>query len=140
MHFLRLLIVAIAGHFCTLAVAQSELEIIRASSVRQGTVATFATPYPYAIKYARQAAAQLGFHIASTERVDSDICMILGKKPIAGDSYGEVIRLLVIRKNNNASQVRILSRRRATTGSLEANVYCKEIYASIRKKLLLSVH
>ena len=138
MHYLRPLLVVIASHLCPLALAQPELEVIRASSIGQGTVATFATPYPYAIKCARQAVAQLDFLITSTERVDPDVCMILGKKPIAGDPYGEVIRLLIIRTNSNASQVRILTRRRATTGSPDATTYGEKIYAGIRKHLLLS--
>ena len=138
MHYLRPLLVIIAFHLCSPASAQSELEVIRASSIGQGTVATFATSYPFAIKYARQAVTQLDFRIMSTERVNSNTCMILGKKPIAGDSYGEVIRLLIIRTKSNASQVRILTRRRATTGSPDTMTYCEKIYAGIQKNLLLS--
>ncbi len=114
------------------AQAQQDLTILRASSIGQGAHETFHMTYQHAIKYARQATATSGFAIQSAERVHPDRYMMLGRKPVANSPYGEIIRVLVIRKSESSSEIRILIRQEASARANHERRYADEIYADIQ--------
>ena len=123
--------IAIVFNVCHTAQAQQELLILRAASTGQGAQETFYTTYQHTIKYARQATLTSGFVIDTSERIDDNTYIILGKKPMANDPYGEVIRVLVTRKSATATNVRILVRRAASVGTNHELHYADKIYADI---------
>ena len=127
--------IVIVFNFCYTAQAQADLSVLRASSINQGTHHSFSASYPRVIKYAREAAAAAGFAIESSERVGDDVYMILGRKTVAGDRYGEVIRLLTIRKDQRTSEVRLLVRQRVAANTLGDREYAQEIYTKIKARL-----
>lgn len=117
------------------AYAQQELTVLRASSLNQGIHQTLTAPYQRVIKHTREAAAAAGFDIESSERVSDDVYMILGKKTVAGDRYGEMIRALAIRKDPTTSEVRLLVRQRTTARVPNERDCSEKINADIRTRL-----
>ena len=123
MHYIHSLLgaILIVLNVCHTAHAQQELVILRASSLNQGIQQTLTAPYQQAIKHAREATVAAGFDVESCERISDDIYIVLGKKMIAGDHYGEVIRVLVIRKAPTVSEVRLLVRQRISSNTLSGH-------------------
>lgn len=76
------------------AQAQQELTVLRSASINQGAQRRVQLSYQHAIKYSREAVMAAGFVIELAERIEGETYLILGKKTVAGDLYGEVVRVL----------------------------------------------
>ena len=129
--------IIIVFNFYHPAQAQQELTVLRASSINQGTHQTFSAPYQRIIKYAREAVTAAGFDIESSERVDDNVYMILGRKTVAGDPYGEVIRVLAIRKDATTSEMRLLVRQQVAASTTREHDCCEEVYTDILGRVSL---
>ena len=116
------------------AQAQQELAVLRSSSVNLGAQQTFASPYQQLIKCTREATAAAGFSVELCERVSDGVYMILGRKTVGSYRYGEVIRVLAIRKTSSQSELRLLVRQ-PVFSKVDGNTCSEEIVEDVRSRL-----
>ena len=113
---------------------QNGINKIRSAPLHSGESRTYEAPYKSMVKYAREAVAEAGLILESSEKVDETTYMIIGKAKTSAWSWGELVRVVLI-DNVEEVTVRVFSKRRIKINLSAKSNYTRTILSNIEAKL-----
>ncbi len=113
---------------------QNGINKIRSAPLHSGESRTYEAPYKSMVKYAREAVAEAGLILESSEKVDETTYMIIGKAKTSAWSWGELVRVVLI-DNVEEVTVRVFSKRRIKINLSAKGNYTRTILSNIEAKL-----
>lgn len=110
---------------------------LQTAPLHSGTSRTYEADYDDAVRVAREAMIEAGMIFESASEVDDRTWMMIGKRPTSGFSWGELVRVVVQRDEENEREVRIFvySKRRIATNIAAKGDYATSILENIALKL-----
>ncbi len=133
---LLLFVLLLAGHFSQ---AQKTIEKVKNAPLHAGESRTFKAAYKDLVKFSRQAMVDAGLEMESVEKVDEDTYMLIGRTRASGWSWGELVRVVVLRNEDdpNKNIVRVYTKRRVGTNVTAKGSYTNTILSNIEAKIEL---
>lgn len=111
---------------------------VQNAPLHAGIGRTFEAGFDKTLAAAREAAVETGLQIESASQVDQDTWMIIGKKATSAFSWGELVRVVVIRDSAERTTVRVHSARRIKTNITAKGDYANSILSNIELKLSIA--
>lgn len=112
---------------------------VQNAPLHAGTGRTFEAQFEKTLSAAREAVVETGLQIESASQVDSDTWMIIAKKGTSAWSWGELVRVVVVRDGDAKTTVRVHSARRVGTNVAAKGDYALSILSNIELKLSTGV-
>lgn len=91
--------------------AQQSMNKVKNAPLHAGDARTFDQPFKTMIKYSRDACTEAGLVMESSERIDEDTYMILSKAKTSAFSWGEIVRIVLEKKDAMKTVMRVYTRR-----------------------------
>ncbi|MEM9361774.1 MAG: hypothetical protein AAGA43_04015 [Bacteroidota bacterium] len=113
---------------------QNGINKIRSAPLHSGESRTYKTPYKSMVKYAREAVTEAGLILESSEKIDAQTYMIIGKAKTSAWSWGELVRVVLI-DNSEKVTVRVFSKRRIKINLSAKGNYTQTILSNIEAKI-----
>lgn len=118
----------------TLLSQQNGINKIRSAPLHSGESRTYQAPYKKLVKYARESVTESGLIIESSEKIDDNTYMIIGKAKTSAFSWGELVRVVLI-DNVEKVTVRVFSKRRIKLNLAAKGNYTQTILSNIEAKI-----
>jgi len=119
--------------------AQSgKINKIRNAPLHAGEGRNFEIPYKKAIKLARQAVSEAGLIIESTEKVDDENYMIIGKAKTSAWSWGELVRIIVTDDSDEEDPevtIKVYTRKNIKINVTAKGNYTQTILSNVEAKI-----
>lgn len=119
--------------------AQSgKINKIRNAPLHAGEGRNFEIGYKKAIKFARQAVAEAGLIIESTEKVDDENYMIIGKAKTSAWSWGELVRIVVTNDSEEDEEkvtIKVYTRKNIKINITAKGNYTQTILSNVEAKI-----
>ncbi len=119
--------------------AQSgKINKIRNAPLHAGEGRNFDIPYKKAIKFARQAVSEAGLIIESTEKVDDENYMIIGKAKTSAWSWGELVRIIVTNDSEDGEDevtIKVYTRKNIKINVTAKGNYTQTILSNVEAKI-----
>ena len=115
--------------------AQQSMNKVKNAPLHAGDSRTFEQPLKTMIKYSRDACVESGLVIESSERIDEDTYMIMSKAKTSAFSWGEIVRVVLEKKEAQKTVVRVYTRRRIGINVTAKASYTNTIFSSIESKI-----
>lgn len=112
---------------------------VQNAPLHAGTGRTFQARFEATLTAAREAVVETGLQIESASQVDGDTWMIIAKKGTSAWSWGELVRVVVVRDGDAQTSVRVHSSRRVGTNVTAKGDYALSILSNIELKLSTGV-
>lgn len=96
-----------------------------------GKARVFNASFDWTLKAAQEAAVSAGLEIESTSQTDDGGRMIIAKKASSVWSWGELVRLLVLRKGVNATEVRVYTKKRVAINVTAKGDYSDAVFSNM---------
>jgi hypothetical protein len=96
---------------------------------------TFTADYATALRVSREAALESGLKIESATQVDPTTYIIMCKASTSAWSWGEIVRLAVLRETDSTTTVRVYSKRKSSVNIAAKGDYSESILSNIELKL-----
>ena len=103
----------------------SSLEKIQNTPLHAGISRTYGEEYKSVIKTAREVMVESGLIMEYTSKIDDETYMLIGKTRAGGFSWGELVRVVVIKDKPSETTVRVL-----TNKKVKLNVTAKGDYSN----------
>ncbi|MEM6261293.1 MAG: hypothetical protein AAGI38_02215 [Bacteroidota bacterium] len=120
---------------CTAGVAQVSMAKVKNTPLHAGESRTFEITFKEGVKYARNALVQSGLVIESSERIDDDTYMIMSKAKASAWSWGEIVRVVVLKKEANVTVIRVYSKRRVNVNVTAKASYTQSVFSNIESTI-----
>ena len=117
------------------AFAQQSMNKVKNAPLHAGDARTFEQPFKTMIKYSRDACTEAGLVMESSERIDEDTYMILSKAKTSAFSWGEVVRIVLEKKDAMKTVMRVYTRRRIGFNVAAKASYTNTIFSSVESKI-----
>lgn len=117
------------------AFSQKKLNKVKNAPLHAGEARTFESPYKATIKYARSACTESGLVLESTEEIDEDTYMILAKAKVSAFSWGEIVRVVIEKKSESKSVVRVYTKKRVGLNVAAKGNYSNTIFSNVESKV-----
>ena len=119
------------------AVAQASINKVKNAPLHAGDSRSFTAPYKDLVRYAKQALTESGFELESSEKVDDDTFMMIGKTRASGFSWGEIVRVVVNREDESdeKSMVRVYTKKRVGVNVTAKGNFSNTIFTNIETKI-----
>ena len=134
-HTLHLLGIVLFLLCSSTSFGQKKLSKVKNAPLHAGEARTFDSPYKTTIKYARNACTESGLILESTEEIDEDTYMILAKAKVSAFSWGEIVRVVIQRKSNAKTVIRVYTKKRIGLNVAAKGNYSNTIFTNIESKL-----
>ena len=121
-----------------LATACSSQGSVQNAPLHAGVARTFEADYNKTLGAAREAAVEAGLKIESATQVDPNTYMIMCKAGTSAFSWGEIVRLVVVKENDASTTVRVYSKRKSAVNIAAKGDYSNTILSNIDLKLKTS--
>ena len=121
-----------------LAAACSSQAGVQNAPLHAGVGRTFESDYNKTLGAAREAAVEAGLQIESATQVDPDTYIIMCKAGTSAFSWGEIVRLVVVKENDTSTTVRVYSKRKSAVNIAAKGDYSNTILSNIELKLKTS--
>lgn len=108
---------------------------LRNSSISEGVPRTFNTEFERVLKASRESVVEVGLNIEDAYQANDHTWVILAKKPTSAWSWGELVRVVVEKNNENETIVRVLTKRKLATNVTAKGDYSNSILSNIALKL-----
>ena len=116
--------------------AQSgKINKIRNAPLHAGEGRNFECIYKKAVKFAREAITEAGLTIESSEKVDNENYMIIGKAKTSAWSWGELVRVVVTKDDEKETAVKVYTRKNIKINLTAKGNYTQTILSNIEAKL-----
>lgn len=119
--------------------AQSgKLNKIRNAPLHAGEGRNFDIGYKKAIKFAREAVSEGGLIIESTEKVDDENYMIIGKAKTSAWSWGELVRVIVTNDSEDGEDevtIKVYTRKNIKINVTAKGNYTQTILSNVEAKI-----
>jgi hypothetical protein len=118
-----------------LAAACSSQSSVQNAPLHAGVARTFEAEYNKTLGAAREAAVEAGLQIESATQVDPSTYMIMCKAGTSAFSWGEIVRLVVVKEADASTTVRVYSKRKSAVNIGAKGDYSNTILSNIELKL-----
>ncbi|HEX9690764.1 MAG TPA: hypothetical protein VGA22_01560 [Gemmatimonadales bacterium] len=108
---------------------------VQNAPLHAGVGRTFEADFDRTLDAAREAAVESGLRIESATQVDDNTYMIMTKATTSAWSWGEIVRLVVVREAENSTTVRVYSKRKVSINVTARGDYSNTILSNIELKL-----
>ncbi len=108
---------------------------VQNAPLHAGIGRTFEADFDRTLDAAREAAVESGLRIESASQVDDDTYMIMTKATTSAWSWGEIVRLVVVREAEDSTTVRVYSKRKVSMNVTARGDYSNTILSNIELKL-----
>jgi hypothetical protein len=130
----RRLTVLLLGGVVSIAACATTLDI-RSEPLTRGVSRSFSAGYDRVVKAAHESVVESGLKIVD-ESVDvENTSTIVATKPVSMFSYGEVVRMVIVRDSAEQTIVRVLTRRRVTTNVTARGDWSPPIFSRMESRL-----
>ena len=108
---------------------------IQNAPLTAGVTRTFDAGFDNTVKAARESVVEAGLQIESVREVDANTFFIIGKKGTSAFSWGELVRVAVMREGENRTRVAVHTQRRVATNVTARGDYSEPILSNLARKL-----
>lgn len=111
---------------------------IRNAPLHAGEGRSFDIGYKKAIKFAREAAAEAGLILESSEKIDDENYMVIGKAKTSAWSWGELVRVVITNDSDGENEkvtVKVYTRRNIKINITAKGNYTQTILSNIEAKV-----
>ena len=108
---------------------------IQNAPLHAGISRTFTNDYETVLKATREALVESGLNIERATEVDEDNYMIIGKKSTSAFSWGELVRVVITKVDENETTVRVYTKRKVGTNIAAKGDYSNSVLSNIELKL-----
>jgi len=115
----------------------ADVQSIQEAPLHAGVARTFNHSFNEVVKAARESMVESGLVMESVSKVDEDTYMLIGKAKTGGFSWGELVRVVVVKTGSNESKVNVLSKRRVKINVTAKSDYSNTILSNMDLKLNL---
>jgi hypothetical protein len=119
----------------SLGLACSSQSGVQNAPLQAGIGRTFDATYEKTLGVAREAAIESGLKVESATEVDPNTYLIMCKASTSAWSWGEIVRLAVIRASDTQTTVRVYSKRKSAVNIAAKGDYSNTILSNIELKL-----
>lgn len=122
--------------FCALALTgQQSMNKVKNAPLHAGDARTFEQPLKTMIKYARSACTDAGLVMESSERIDEDTYMIMSKAKTSAFSWGEIVRVVLEKKDSSKTVMRVYTRKRIGINVAAKGSYTNTLFSSVESTI-----
>lgn len=100
-----------------------------------GTARTFKAGFDATLRAAREATVEAGLQIEKVTQTDDNSWMIIAKKSTSAWSFGELVRVMIVKKSAASTEVRVHTKRRVSINLEAKGDYSTAILSNIELKL-----
>jgi hypothetical protein len=118
----------------------ASVSTVKNAPLHVGKNQAFPADFDTIVEAASQAMVEAGLEIDSRDEIDKDTYMIVGKKSSSAFSWGELVRVVVVRKESAETEVRVHSKRRVAANITAKGDYSDQIFAGIEYRLKKDIH
>ena len=108
---------------------------IRGVSLSNGNEKTFNKEMAIVLPALRQALTEEKATITLDSTLDEKTQMIIGETPVSGFSWGEVIRIISVKRGEDKTTLRVLTERKLATNILANGDYSTNLFFKVAQKL-----
>jgi len=108
---------------------------VQNAPLHAGVGRTYQAAFERTANAAREAVVETGLQIESASQVDATTWLIVSKKGTSAFSWGEVVRVVVIRDSPTETTVRVHSARRISPNITAKGDYANSILSNVELKL-----
>jgi hypothetical protein len=109
--------------------------IMRNASIYDGKSKTYNDSFDRVLKAARESVTQSGLEVEEVTQLDHATWSIIGNKGVTGWSWGERVRVIVQKKSEAETLVRVLTKRKHPTNVTATWDFSPEIFSNIESNL-----
>ncbi len=113
---------------------QGKINKIRSAPLHSGESRTYTSDYKTIVKYAREAVTEAGLSIESSEKLNDETYMIIGKAKVSAWSWGELVRVVLINDNEKVT-VRVYTKKAVKINITAKGNYTQTILSNIEAKI-----
>ena len=115
----------------------SSLNKLQNAPLHAGNSRSFEHDFNDVLKAARESIVESGLVMESANKIDDETFMMIGKTKVGGMSWGELVRVTVIKDSNKKSTVWVYSQRRVKMNIAAKGDYSNTILSNLDMKLNL---
>lgn len=104
---------------------------VRNAPLHAGKKQVFHADFEKTIEAATAAMMEAGLEIESRDEVDDNTYMLVSKKSSTAVSWGELVRVVVVKKDSKETEVRVHTKRRVAMNVIAKGDYSEKIFGSI---------
>ena len=130
-HFSIVLVLMLCCCFVSCSTSQS----IRGASLSNGIERTFNREMTVVLPSLRQALKEEQMTITFDSTFDEKTHIIISETPVSGFSWGEVIRVVAIKRGDDKTALRVLTERKMATNVFANGDYSTNIFFKVGQKL-----
>jgi hypothetical protein len=119
----------------SLGLACSTQSGVQNAPLQAGIGRTYDASFDKTMGVAREAAIEAGLRFESATEMDPNTYLIMFKAPTSAWSWGEIVRVAVIRASDTQTTVRIYSKRKSAVNIAAKGDYSNTILSNIELKL-----
>ncbi len=108
---------------------------IQREPLHTGKERRFQADFNKTLDAAQEAMIASGLQIESSTKIDADSYMLVGKKSGSLWSWGELVRVVVIKEDAQTTVVRVITKRRVSANITAKGDYSEAIFSNIELKL-----
>jgi hypothetical protein len=108
---------------------------IQSEPLHAGKERRFQSDFNKTLEAAHEAMIASGLQIESNNKIDENTYMLIGKKGGSLWSWGELVRVIVIREDAQTTIVRVVTKRRVSANITAKGDYSDAIFSDIELKL-----
>ena len=113
----------------------STSQSIRGASLSNGIEQTFNREMTVVLPALRQALKEEQMTITFDSTYDEKTHILIGETPVSGFSWGEVIRVVAIKRSDDKTALRVLTERKMATNVLANGDYSTNLFFKVGQKL-----
>jgi hypothetical protein len=109
---------------------------VQNAPLHAGDSRTFEANFDRVLGAAQDAVGDAGLKVESSSRVDDNTYMIMGKAGTSAFSWGEIVRVVVVKEAAaNSTTVRVYTRRKSSVNIAAKGDYSNTIFSNIELRL-----
>jgi hypothetical protein len=108
---------------------------IQREPLHAGKEMRFQADFDKTLEAAHEAIIASGLQVESNTKIDDNTYMLIGKKGTSIWSWGELVRVVVIKEDAETTLVRVVSKRRVSANITAKGDYSEAIFSNIELKL-----
>ena len=108
---------------------------IQREPLHAGKEKRFQADFNKTLEAAHEAMIASGLQVESNTKIDENTYMLIGKKGTSLWSWGELVRVVVIKEDAETTVVRVVSKRRVSANITAKGDYSEAIFSNIELKL-----
>jgi hypothetical protein len=130
----RQLTVLLLGGMVSMAGCATTFDI-RGEPLSRGVSRSFSAGYDRVVKAAHESVVESGLKIVDESIDIENTSTIVATRPVSMFSYGELVRVVIVRDSAEHTTVRVLTRRRVTTNVTARGDWSPPIFSRMESRL-----